>query len=361
MPLRIGLNNNDPAVSFPTDSGTATPTASGAITFIGGTGLNTSGIGHTVTINLDDPNTTADGGTGRESLTDGAILVGDGTNPVELIGPLTDGQLLIGDTLNISPVPNTLTAGAGIAITNGAGSITIASAAAVATQYTTDGGIAVPAANNLNVLGGTGITTSGAGSTVTVTLDTDVSVANGGTARSSHIAYAVICGGTTTTAAQQSVANVGSSGQHLISNGAGVLPSWGSPGHPGETVGSFTPTVLASGSNPTVTYTTQLGHYVQIGSLVYISLEIVVNTISGGSGDLRIGGLPVTSNSTAIQFLMWYSIGVNLPGAGLFKARLNQSVTQFTIVQMDSGGPTNVLLSEVGNGDSIFISGIYMD
>lgn len=51
-------------------------------------------------------------------------------------------------------------------------------------------------------------------------------VANGGTARTSHTAYAVICGGTTATGAQQSVASVGTSGQVLTSNGAGALPTF---------------------------------------------------------------------------------------------------------------------------------------
>ncbi len=54
----------------------------------------------------------------------------------------------------------------------------------------------------------------------------DVAVADGGTGRSSHTAYAVLCGGTTTTAAQQSVASVGASGQVLTSNGAGALPTF---------------------------------------------------------------------------------------------------------------------------------------
>ena len=54
----------------------------------------------------------------------------------------------------------------------------------------------------------------------------DIAVADGGTGRSSHTAYAVLCGGTTTTAAQQSIASVGSSGQVLTSNGAGALPTF---------------------------------------------------------------------------------------------------------------------------------------
>jgi hypothetical protein len=51
-------------------------------------------------------------------------------------------------------------------------------------------------------------------------------VANGGTGRTTNTAYAVICGGTTTGGAEQSIASVGTSGQVLTSNGAGALPTF---------------------------------------------------------------------------------------------------------------------------------------
>jgi len=38
----------------------------------------------------------------------------------------------------------------------------------IATSFTTDSGTATPAANNINVLGGVGITTTGSGSTITI-------------------------------------------------------------------------------------------------------------------------------------------------------------------------------------------------
>ena len=58
-----------------------------------------------------------------------------------------------------------------------------------------------------------------------LTLATPLTVPNGGTGNATHTAYAVICGGTTTTAAQQSIASVGTSGMVLTSNGAGALPT----------------------------------------------------------------------------------------------------------------------------------------
>ena len=62
---------------------------------------------------------------------------------------------------------------------------------------------------------------------------------------------------------------------------------------------SFTPTIVASTSNPTVGYSVQYGRYTRIGNLVTVQIKIDISSISGGSGQLRIGGLPFTSNTDA--------------------------------------------------------------
>ena len=67
----------------------------------------------------------ANGGTGATSLTDGGVLLGSGTNAVTSTAVLGAGELLIGDASG-DPTVATLTAGDGIDITNGSGSITIA-------------------------------------------------------------------------------------------------------------------------------------------------------------------------------------------------------------------------------------------
>lgn len=92
------------------------------------------------------------------------------------------------------------------------------------------------------------ITGSGTGSFAT-TLAT-VTVPKGGTGKTSNTAYAVLCGGTTTTAALQSVAALGSSGNVLTSNGAGALPTFQAPAGGGIT--ALTGDVTASGSGSVV-------------------------------------------------------------------------------------------------------------
>ena len=81
-------------------------------------GTIATGVWEGTTIAVDQ------GGTGATSLTDGGILLGSGTGAITALGVATNGQIPIGDGAT-DPVLATLTAGFGIGITNGAGSITI--------------------------------------------------------------------------------------------------------------------------------------------------------------------------------------------------------------------------------------------
>lgn len=90
---------------------------------------------------------------------------------------------------------------------------------------TIDGNTGSITGTTVTINGGTtGLTTTGSGSTMN--LGGTLSVANGGTGDASLTAYAVLCGGTTSTGAVQSIASVGTSGQVLTSNGASALPTF---------------------------------------------------------------------------------------------------------------------------------------
>lgn len=57
--------------------------------------------------------------------------------------------------------------------------------------------------------------------------------------------------------------------------------------------GTFTPTVLGTGSNPTVSYHgNNGGRYIKIGKMVYLQVYLRWLSLTGGSGNMLVGGLP---------------------------------------------------------------------
>ncbi len=81
------------------------------------------------------------------------------------------------------------------------------------------------ATNNAINLNGSGIVSYDGAGTFSA-LANPLIVSNGGTGVSSMTAYAVLCGGTTSTNPIQSIASVGTAAQVLTSNGAGALPTF---------------------------------------------------------------------------------------------------------------------------------------
>ena len=65
-----------------------------------------------------------EGGTGVTTLAADALIVGDGSSPVVSLVAATDGQIPIGNTGN-PPTVAAITAGVGVTVTNGPGTITI--------------------------------------------------------------------------------------------------------------------------------------------------------------------------------------------------------------------------------------------
>lgn len=63
--------------------------------------------------------------------------------------------------------------------------------------------------------------------------------------------------------------------------------------------GTWTPTLSGSTGDPTgVAYDTQVGRYTRVGRLVTVSALLGFSTYTGGSGTLRIAGLPFSVNTT---------------------------------------------------------------
>jgi len=66
--------------------------------------------------------------------------------------------------------------------------------------------------------------------------------------------------------------------------------------------GTFTPTWLASGGNPTISGANACS-YTKIGRMVFISGDFFATSVSGGSGNLSIGNLPFAATASSTQSL----------------------------------------------------------
>ena len=68
-------------------------------------------------------------------------------------------------------------------------------------------------------------------------------------------------------------------------------------------VGTFTPTITGGTTAPTLAYTRQDGYYTKVGDIVHCNIYVQTSSRTGGSGNLRILGLPFASlNAPNIEF-----------------------------------------------------------
>ena len=82
--------------------------------------------------------------------------------------------------------------------------------------------------------------------------------------------------------------------------------------------GTWTPVYGGSSSNPTVTYGVNTGYYTKIGNTVIAQFVIYTNSVSGGSGTLRLAGFPFNfpSSSNQATTSVWVAKwGVTYPNA----------------------------------------------
>lgn len=171
-------------ITFPDASGTATllgntPTGSGSVVLATSPSLTTPSLG---------------------------VATATSINKVAITAPASSATLTLADGSSL--------------VTSGGNSITLTSTGATNVTLPTTGTLVNTAVTTLSSLASVGTISTG------VWNGTDIAVADGGTGLSSTTAYAVLCGGTTSTAALQSIASVGTSGQVLTSNGAGALPTF---------------------------------------------------------------------------------------------------------------------------------------
>lgn len=286
--------------------------------------------------------------TGQQTIMHADNASFDGT---ERTGALSaNGQLWIGSGNSPHVVKNTLTAGTGVTITNGPGSIIISlTGGAVAVEHLTgnSGGILNPDGNNnFNTLGSGSITVVGSGSTLTAQL----------TGLTNH---ALQVGAGTDTLTQLSV---GSTGQVLQANSA-ADPTWSTATYPSTTTinqilysnTNNTVTGLATANNSTLT-TGATG--VPVLTSIAVNGGLLIGSASGPPlvGTLTAGtGVTITNAANAITInatgggLTWTDVtgtsasmavnnGYLADNAGLVTLTLPATAVQFSIIAVGGFG-----------------------
>lgn len=104
------------------------------------------------------------------------------------------------------------------------------------------------------------------------------------------------------------------------------------------TTGTFNPTVRGDGTAGSGTYSTQVGRYTRIGNRVYVQMYIIWTNLTGGTGNLQVASLPITSSSTANTFpaLSVWSSSLTF-GSGTLSAYVNNNATTITLNLTASG------------------------
>lgn len=98
---------------------------------------------------------------------------------------------------------------------------------------------------------------------------------------------------------------------------------------------TFTPTIEGTGGNPTVVYSQQKGYYYETADVVNFYIDLIVTSYTGGSGQLRIGGLPFLPNGNEGSCSISKLSGVTYTGQ---------------IVAAHEAANNKVLVRQVGSG-----------
>ena len=123
--------------------------------------------------------------------------------------------------------------------------------------------------------------------------------------------------------------------------------------------GTFTPVWLGTLSNPTATFSVQLGRYTKIGNLVYVTVRLDNATYSGGSGGLTIGGLPFTVLDDSTFPAACLGFKQNWVTTGPDYGRFRSNSTAIELFADNNTNETNITTANAGSSSAAIFSGCY--
>jgi hypothetical protein len=128
--------------------------------------------------------------------------------------------------------------------------------------------------------------------------------------------------------------------------------------------GTWTPTAISTATDPTVTYNSSTaGRYTKVGNLVTFWFYLRLDSVSGGSGNLNIGGLPFT-NANAAPVSEGHTMNINYyqntnlsSGTVPTGYVMNNDNKIYITISGAGGNTTTYPVTSMSNGFNLFASG----
>ena len=172
-------------------------------------------------------------------------------------------------------------------------------------------------------------------------------------------------GVTTNSGTLISATTIGVGGATPSTSGAGItFPATVSASSDANTLddyeeGTWTPVISADTAPSSVTYSTQSGFYTKIGNVVYVRFRVTFG-FSGGSGALRITGLPFTAASGTNPKASVQQDNITYTGYTYLECGASGGVTYIGLGKNRSGaGSTGVLIGDCNTGNTDINSGVF--
>jgi hypothetical protein len=316
-------NATDGTITVKNATGTGIAVPTGKTMWVYNNGTNVVAVTtHLTSLTLGAALPVASGGTGQTTYTDGQLLIGNST----------------GNTLTKA----TLTAGSGITITNGAGSISIAA--------TSGGGGTVTSVNATTAISGLSfsggpVTTSG-----TLTLSGTLGVAGGGTGLASLTSGAVLIGAGTSSVLSVSP---GTLNNVLTSNGTTWVSQAGSGSGTVTSVSvvstnGFAGTVATANVTPAITITTTITGIMKGNGTS-------VSSATAGTDYVVPGGALGTPSSGTLTNCTFPTLNQNTTGSAATFTSTSQN-SQFNSVGVGTAGSTTAGEIRATNNVTAFYS-----
>ena len=122
--------------------------------------------------------------------------------------------------------------------------------------------------------------------------------------------------------------------------------------------GTFTPTIAFGGAATGVTYTSQIGTYVRIGSIMHVRMRITLSSKGSSTGQLQITGLPATSinNGAYGGAAIFGYLGSLSSVQSSFTGIVPANTTRMDVYNVATGGSAAVTDTSITNTSDFIIS-----